>query len=469
MPFTQLGLSPVLCRPLARRGYTRPTDIQAGAIPVVLEGRDVMARAQTGTGKTAAFALPILDRLLVRAPRGRIAARTPRALVLTPTRELALQVHEALRTYGAAVGVRSAAIFGGVPMPPQIRALAQGVHVVVATPGRLLDHLERRTIDLSGIEILTLDEADRMLDMGFLPPLKRIISALPRQRQTLLFSATIAPEVKSLAARFMQSPVAIEVAPPNSVAPTVVHRVHPVAQERKRELLVQLLGEDRRRQTLVFCRTKHGSNRLCRQLEAEGFRAAAIHGNKSQAARTRALDDFKAGRVTVLVATDIAARGLDIVQLPLVVNFELPMVAEDYVHRVGRTGRAGSPGHAVSLVSGGERSLLADIQRLLGATLDLQTVDGFEAGASAPAEGPARGAVNGRNRRPGNFRTAAQARQHGPHARPVNGGGVTRRRRPSHGVALDGGARPFGRPAQAGHGRRADGRPTRSGGGQRVY
>ncbi len=384
MPFSTLGLSPSLCTPLARRGYTRPTPVQTESIPVVLSGSDLLARAQTGTGKTAAFGLPMIDRLLVR---GRRPARTrkPRGLVLVPTRELALQVHKALTTYGAPVNLRATAVFGGVPMRAQVRALQRGTDIVVATPGRLIDHMQQRTIDLSAVEILTLDEADRMLDMGFLPPLRRVVGTLPRDRQTLLLSATFSKEVERLSSGFTRKPVRVDVSEEQVVAPTVTHRVHPVADGRKGDLLAHVLMQPPVGQALVFCRTKRGSNRVGEALDRAGVRAAVIHGNKSQGARNRALGDFKAGRVSVLVATDLAARGLDIAQLPLVVNYDLPLVAEDYIHRVGRTGRAGLAGRAVSLVSSADRSLLHDIQRLLPSLLEQVVVEGFEVTQSARA------------------------------------------------------------------------------------
>ena len=382
MPFVSLGLSPSLCNPLARLGYTTPTPVQAKSIPVVLSGRDLLARAQTGTGKTAAFGLPMIDRLLVRggAPSG---VRKPRGLVLVPTRELALQVHKSLATYGVPANLRVAAIFGGVSIRPQIQELKRGVDIIVATPGRLLDHMEQRTVDLTGVQILTLDEADRMLDMGFLPPLRRVLAALPRQRQTLLFSATISQEVVRLSADFTRDPMRVDVSEGQVMAQTVTHHVHPVSDQRKGDLLTHVLTQAPVGQALVFCKTKHGSNRVGDYLERAGVKAAVIHGNKSQGARTRALGDFKAGRVNVLVATDIAARGLDIAQLPLVVNFDLPLVAEDYIHRAGRTGRAGLTGRAVSLVSPGDRDLLRDIQRLLPAPLEQIVVDSFPTTASS--------------------------------------------------------------------------------------
>ena len=376
MSFETLGLAPALLRALADQGYTEPTPIQAAAIPVALEGRDLLAGAQTGTGKTAAFALPLLDRLYVASPRP-AQPKTPRALVLTPTRELAAQVHESVRAYGRHLGARSTTVFGGVGMQPQVDALRRGVDVLVATPGRLIDHIDRRSVNLSGIELLVLDEADRMLDMGFLPAIRRILGALPKKRVTWLFSATFAPEIKALAAQFMHDPVEIQVAKPNSVAATVTHRVHPVDAEKKRDLLLHLLENDAR-QTLVFGRTKHGADKLAKTLSKAGLRVAAIHGDKSQSQRTRALADFKNGKVAVLVATDIAARGLDIDELPMVINYELPMVAEDYVHRIGRTGRAGAEGLAISLVSRDEETRLRDIRRLLKQDIAIVPIAGFE-------------------------------------------------------------------------------------------
>jgi ATP-dependent RNA helicase RhlE len=348
-----------------------------------LEGRDLLGSAQTGTGKTAAFGLPMIERLVLRGndESKPLVSRKPRALVLAPTRELALQVNESLRDLGRKTSVRTVAIFGGVGMQPQVETLKRGVHVVVATPGRLIDHMEHRTVDLSAVEILTVDEADRMMDMGFLPALRRILSALPKQRQTMLFSATFPDEIRKLAVQFMHDPAEVQIAARNSAAATVAHHVHRVHHERKRDLLVHLLKKSGD-QTLVFCRTKRGSDRLCRHLTASGIRAAAIHGDKSQNARTQALRDFKTGRTKVLVATDIAARGLDIEQLPVVINFDLPMVAEDYIHRIGRTGRAGLEGQALSLVTHAEMDQLRDIQRLLKRDLAFTPVAGFEYAAS---------------------------------------------------------------------------------------
>jgi len=376
MSFDNFQLSSVIQQNLASLGYEVPTPVQAKAIPPALQGRDVIGSAQTGTGKTAAFGLPMIERLLHRTEGNPLRPRQPRALVLTPTRELALQVNESLVGFGRNTGLRNVAIFGGVGMQPQIDALRRGLHIAVATPGRLIDHMEQGNVDLSSIEILTVDEADRMMDMGFLPQLRRILSALPRQRQTMLFSATFPEPIRALALKFMINPVEVQAAPPNTAAATVTHRVHRVAHDRKRELLVHLLRQSGH-QTLVFCRTKRGSDRLCRHLASSGFRAAAIHGDKSQSARTQALRDFKSGKAHVLVATDIAARGLDIEQLPMVVNFDLPMVAEDYIHRIGRTGRAGLEGQAVSLVSHEEMDQLRDIQRLIQKDMDVARAAGF--------------------------------------------------------------------------------------------
>ena len=372
MKFEELGLQAELLRAVSSEGYTTPTPVQVRTIPAVLKGRDVLARAQTGTGKTAAFALPMLQ-LLNRSGRG----RTPRALVLTPTRELAAQVADSVRTYGRHMGLRSAVVFGGVGINPQIDKLRRGVDILVATPGRLLDHLSRRTVNLSKVEILVLDEADRMLDMGFIHDIKRILGFLPVSRQNLLFSATFSDEIKRLADAFIRAPEIVEVARHNTAAETVTQVVHPVGHTRKRELLSHLIKEGEWNRVLVFTRTKHGANRLANQLLRDGVSATAIHGNKSQAARTKALNDFKRGAVRTLVATDIAARGLDIDHLPHVVNFELPNVAEDYVHRIGRTGRAGEEGMALSLVCRGEEPLLRNIQRTLRHDIPVRQIENF--------------------------------------------------------------------------------------------
>ena len=363
--FKQFNLDAALVRAVADAGYAEPTPIQLRAIPAVLEGRDLLAAAQTGTGKTAAFALPILHRLHAAqpAPRG---ARAPRALVLVPTRELAAQVEESFREYGRHLAQHMVLIFGGVSPRPQLDALQRGCDLIIATPGRLLDHLQSRAVDLSHVDTLVLDEADRMLDMGFIRAIRKLIAALPARRQNLLFSATFSNEIRELARGLLRDPVSIDVAPRNTPTELVDHRVYHVEAGDKQALLTRILADSRVRQSLVFTRTKHGANRLAQRLERDGIRCAAIHGNKSQGARTRALGDFKDGRIQVLVATDIAARGLDISELPHVVNFELPHVPEDYVHRIGRTGRAGCNGEAVSLVSREERDRLRAIERMLG-------------------------------------------------------------------------------------------------------
>ncbi len=394
--FEGLGLAAELVRAVADQGYTEPTPIQLQAIPVVLAGRDLLAAAQTGTGKTAGFVLPMLQRLGASGANHHAV----RALILVPTRELAAQVQESVRTYGAHQHLRSTVIFGGVGINPQIAELRRGVDIVVATPGRLLDHVQQKTIDLSKVEILVLDEADRMLDMGFIPDIRRILALLPRQRQNLLFSATFPDEIRKLAAGFMHDPATVEVARRNTPAELVAQVAHPVDAARKRELLAHLVKTNDWRQVLVFTRTKHGANRLAEQLERDGIEADAIHGNKSQNARTRALKRFKDNELRVLVATDIAARGLDIEFLPHVVNYDLPHVAEDYVHRIGRTGRAGSTGEAVSLVGHEEKPLLAAIERLMNRPVEKKIVPGFEPGTapSRPRE-PERRPRQGQPRR----------------------------------------------------------------------
>ena len=375
MSFEQLGLMPRLLQAVAAQGYTIPPPIQAQAIPAILDGRDVMGGAQTGTGKTAAFALPILQNL---SQRGSSKSRKPRCLVLAPTRELAAQVGEFIATYGKNLTMRSTVVFGGVGINPQIDKLRRGVDILVATPGRLLDHVGQGTLDLSEVEILVLDEADRMLDMGFIHDIKRVLKLLPNQRQNLLFSATYSDEIKRLTDKLLNNPAMIEVARRNTAAEKVDQVVHPVGLKAKRVLLAQLVNDGDWQKVLVFTRTKHGANRLTTYLEKSGIGAAAIHGNKSQTARTRALAEFKAGKVKILVATDIAARGLDIDKLPHVVNFDLPNVAEDYVHRIGRTGRAGCSGNAISLVSADEQKLLRPIERLLGKQIPVEIIEGFE-------------------------------------------------------------------------------------------
>lgn len=393
MTFNDLGLSADLLRAVSAQGYSQPTPIQSKAIPIVLKGEDLLAGAQTGTGKTAGFTLPLLQRLSTPQPlRGK---RPVRALILAPTRELAAQVGESVRAYGKYLPIKSAVIYGGVSIRPQINILRQGIDVLVATPGRLLDHVGQKTLDLSQVEILVLDEADRMLDMGFIRDIRKILALLPKQRQNLLFSATFSSQIKQLADGLLNAPKLIEVARRNTAAESVEQCIHLVDKGRKRALLSHLIRSKKWQQVLVFTRTKHGANRLAGQLAKDGINSAAIHGNKSQGARTKALADFKKGAVQVLVATDIAARGLDIDQLPQVVNFELPNVPEDYVHRIGRTGRAGHEGQAVSLVSCDEQKLLNHIENLLRRELPKSTVPGFE-----PASGKAAESAQVNNSRP---------------------------------------------------------------------
>jgi ATP-dependent RNA helicase RhlE len=375
MTFESLGLAPALLRALSENNYTTPTPIQAEAIPLALAGHDVLGGAQTGTGKTAAFGLPLLNRLAKQTPPN--GPRKPRALILTPTRELALQVCDSLRSYAKHLRLNITAIYGGAGMQPQIDQFRRGVDVLVACPGRLIDHLERGTARLDNVEVLVLDEADRMLDMGFLPAIKRVLGKLPAQRQTLLFSATFEAQIKALALEFMRNPRQVQVAAQNTIAETIVHRAHPIDASRKRELLTEILSKRHTDQVLVFGKTKHGCNRLAEQLEASGLKAVAIHGNKSQAQRTKALIQFKTGKARVLVATDVAARGLDIPNLPLVINYDLPMVAEDYVHRIGRTGRNGASGEALSLVAPEEGGLLRQVQNMLKTSIELVTMEGF--------------------------------------------------------------------------------------------
>lgn len=376
MTFHTLGLSTDLLRAVADQGYTEPTPIQQQAIPAVLQGQDIFASAQTGTGKTAGFTLPLLHRL--SADRRTNGSRVPRALILTPTRELAAQVGDSVETYGKYLSLRSAVVYGGVSIIPQIQALRRGVDILVATPGRLLDHVGNQTLNLSQVEILVLDECDRMLDMGFIHDIRKILGKLPASRQTLMFSATFSQAIQQLAKTLLKSPTVIEVAPRNTTTEQIKQVVHPVDRHRKRELLSYMIGFHNWQQVLVFTRTKQGANRLAEQLAKDGLKTTAIHGNKTQAARTRALKDFKQGKVRVLVATDVASRGLDIDQLPHVVNFDLPNVPEDYVHRIGRTGRAGNEGRAVSLVCQDEYPLLENIEQLLAQTLTQDVIPGYE-------------------------------------------------------------------------------------------
>jgi len=387
MSFSSLGLSEAILRAVSERGYTEPTPIQKQAIPAVLSGGDLLAGAQTGTGKTAGFVLPILHRLSNRTVKGPSEGRPPiRALILVPTRELAAQVEESVREYGKHLKLASMTMIGGVNINPQISRLRSRVDILVATPGRLLDHVQQKTLDLSGIEILVLDEADRMLDMGFIRDIRKILALLPKNRQNLLFSATFSDEIKALADGLLNNPAMIEVAKRNTTAETISHKVYPVDRDRKRPLLARLVQEHNWHQVLVFTRTKHGANQLAEYLTKNGINSLAIHGNKSQAARTRALSEFKDGSLQVLVATDIAARGIDIADLPHVVNYELPNVPEDYVHRIGRTGRAGQSGEAVSLVCVDELKLLADIERVIKRKIPQEVVPGFEPDRNAKPE-----------------------------------------------------------------------------------
>jgi ATP-dependent RNA helicase RhlE len=407
MSFESLGLRAELLRAVSEKGYSVPTPIQQQAIPPVLEGRDIMGGAQTGTGKTAGFTLPLLQRLISsgKPVNGR---RPVRALVLTPTRELAAQVYESVVVYGKHLPLRSTVIYGGVSINPQKQKLIKGVDILVATPGRLLDHVGQRSVDLSKVDILVLDEADRMLDMGFIRDIRKVLALLPKHKQTLLFSATFSNEIRKLSNDLLKSPALIEVVHQNTTAELITQVIHPVDKNRKRELLSYLIGSNNWKQVLVFTRTKHGANRLSQQLIKDGITAAAIHGNKSQGARTRALAEFKTGKVRVLVATDIAARGLDINQLPHVVNYELPNIAEDYVHRIGRTGRAGNEGEAMSLVCVDEHNLLKDIERLIKRDIPKDVIEGYEPDPSIKAEPINRGRGNTQQRagKPGQKRSA---------------------------------------------------------------
>lgn len=436
MRFSTLGLTTELVRAVDALGYDTPTPVQEQAIPMILSGRDVMAGAQTGTGKTAGFTLPMLHRLFTTGARRGRGHRPVRALVLTPTRELAAQVEESVRSYSRFLPLHSTVMFGGVGFQPQVQALRRGVDVLVATPGRLLDHMNQKTVDLSRVEFLVLDEADRMLDMGFIRDIRKVIAAIPGKRQNLLFSATFSDEIRKLAGEFLRNPAQIDVAPRNATAEKVTHVVHPVDRKRKRALLSHLIGEGDWKQVLVFTRTKHGANRLSQQLEKDGITAAAIHGNKSQGARTRALASFKKGTIRALVATDIAARGLDIEQLPYVVNYELPNVPEDYVHRIGRTARAGMEGRAVSLVCVDEAAFLRGIERLIDTRIPKEVIEGF---APDPSIAPepillgGRGQRRGNAGRPGGNRTGHPARRNGRQEGAGNGNGAgnsARRRKP---------------------------------------
>jgi ATP-dependent RNA helicase RhlE len=445
MSFEVLGLSAPLLRAISEVGYDKLTPIQAQAIPAVLAGGDLLAGAQTGTGKTAGFTLPLLQKLSEQAPAH---PRVIRALILTPTRELAAQVEESVRVYGKYLSLKSLVIFGGVGMNPQIDALRRGVDILVATPGRLLDLHQQGMVNLRQVSFFVLDEADRMLDMGFIHDIRKVLAILPPQKQSLLFSATFSDEIKTLAEKLLRSPQVIEVARRNATADTIAQKMHPVDRDRKRELLTHLIEQNNWHQVLVFTRMKHGANRLVEYLDKHGISAMAIHGNKSQSARTKALSEFKAGTLRVLVATDIAARGIDIDQLPHVVNFELPNVPEDYVHRIGRTGRAGAEGEAVSLVCVDEEGFLADIEKLIKRPLPRAVVPGFEPDPNAKAEPIQLGrrvlngspkARSGGGGAPG--RNAPNPSSGGGRARPAPAGAAPRRQ----GDEQRGGGRPRSR------------------------
>jgi ATP-dependent RNA helicase RhlE len=473
MKFTDLGLAEPILRAVREQGYEIPTPIQVQAIPAVLKGGDLLGGAQTGTGKTAAFVLPILQRLAAqpapRDARGRIVIR---CLIVTPTRELAAQVEESVRTYGKHVQLKSMVIFGGVGMQPQIDKLRRGVDILVATPGRLLDHHGQRTLDLSHVQIFVLDEADRMLDMGFLPDIKKVLALLPQKKQSLLFSATFSDEIKALADRLLNQPALIEVARRNAPAELVAQRVHPVSRDKKKELLAHLVLQGDWHQVLVFMRTKHGANRLTEYLNKNDITAMAIHGNKSQSARTKALADFKSGDLRVLVATDIAARGIDIDQLPHVVNFELPNVPEDYVHRIGRTGRAGATGEAISLACVDEEIFLRDIQRLIHKEIPREVIRGFEPDPGERAEpivlgrmtigvgGNRRNGNGGRPSRPPQGRASKPARPSRA-ASPLQGTHAPRDARAPQGQRTSQAPRPGARSGTSPHGGPATPRPPR--------
>ena len=476
MTFESLGLAAPLLKAIADAGYTTPTPVQAQAIPAVLQGGDLMAGAQTGTGKTAGFTLPMLHRLSTGAPvlnkRGKPAIR---ALVLTPTRELAAQVEESVKTYGKYLPLKSMVMFGGVGMQPQINRLRDGVDILVATPGRLLDHAQQGTLDLSQVQMLVLDEADRMLDMGFVHDIKKVLALLPAKKQSLLFSATFSDDIKNLADRLLNAPALIEVARRNQTNDAIAQKVHPVGRERKKDLLCHLIKEGNWHQVLVFTRMKHGANRLTDYLNDQGISAMAIHGNKSQGARTKALAEFKSGDLQVLVATDIAARGIDIDQLPHVVNFELPNVPEDYVHRIGRTGRAGAQGEAISLVCVDENGFLREIEKLIKREIPKEIIPGY---APDPSEKPepivlgrmilngngSRSSAGGRGGRPGGG--GGGGRPGAPRGNAPSGGNHAPREGGQGRHTAPQGQRPSGnggggRPAGGGGG----GRPSGNGGG----
>jgi len=430
MHFSDLALSPNILKAIDAKRYSSPSPIQAEAIPAVLEGKDVMAAAQTGTGKTAGFTLPILEKLSQGEPT---KSNQVRALILTPTRELAAQVGQSVIDYGQHLNLRSAVVFGGVKINPQMMKLRRGVDILVATPGRLLDLHQQNAIRFNQLEILVLDEADRMLDMGFINDIKRILSLLPRRRQNLLFSATFSQEIRKLAKGLVRDPVEISVTPPNSTVDTISHSLIPVDKRRKAELLIHLLHENHWEQVLVFTRTKHGANKLSKQLDKEKLPSAAIHGNKSQGARTKALAQFKANKIQILVATDIAARGIDISQLPYVINFDLPNVPEDYVHRIGRTGRAGAKGKAISLVSADEFKQLNDIERVIKQLISRKSIDGFEPVHDLPqsnlhSRGNQRTRTRANSNKPSDNRKSSRSKNSGKSSKNTEG-----RNRPSGG------------------------------------
>jgi len=416
MPFKSLGLSKALLDAVNKQGYTSPSPIQQKAIPLILERKDILASAQTGTGKTAGFTLPMLQILSQGQP---LRKRSIRALVLTPTRELAAQVHSNVKSYSEFLDIRSTVIFGGVNQRPQIAKLRNGVDILVATPGRLLDLQNQRLLSLSNIEILVLDEADRMLDMGFLRDIRKIIDLMPRKRQNLLFSATFSKEIKKLASDFLNHPVMVEATPENTTVDAIEQKVYRVAKDKKTGLIIKLISEGNWKQVLVFTRTKHGANRLCEKMVKAGISASAIHGNKSQGARTKALAGFKSNSIRVLVATDIAARGLDIPLLPHVINFELPNISEDYVHRIGRTGRAGASGEALSLVSADETEFLRDIQKLVGIKIPVEIVEGFEPDPNASTK-PLKQGGGGGNRNSGNRNSSRNNNSSRKSSKPSN-------------------------------------------------
>ncbi|MCF6177294.1 MAG: DEAD/DEAH box helicase [Victivallaceae bacterium] len=439
MSFEKLGLSPAILAGVKAQGYNEPTPIQSKAIPIIMQGRDILAGAQTGTGKTAAFTLPLLHLLTTNKHPG---GHLPRALVLAPTRELAAQVGASIQTYGQGLSIESTVIFGGVGINPQKKRLRQGVEIVIGTPGRLLDLAGQKDLNLSRIEVLILDEADRMLDMGFIHDIRKIIKMVPKQRQTLFFSATYSKEIKALSDTILNKPELVEVARRNTAAENVAQSIYYVPKSRKRDLLSHLIKEGEWSQVLVFTRTKHGANRLAKQLCQDGIESTAIHGNKSQAARTRALADFKAGQVRVLVATDIAARGLDIVQLPHVVNYEIPNVPEDYIHRIGRTGRAGCNGEAISLVMKEEGKLLQAIERLLKKTIKVNDIEGFStpaihrndgnsSGNNRHQSGGGSGQRGGRTRRSGGGKRGSSSNQGRHNSERTESQGQGRSERPA--------------------------------------